>query len=147
MPADLRFDARLFMETLDCADEDHVALLVRDKDNPVRLDDGDTTAVLMPLCRDTTPRTGEVSPAERGAESLEAALTLPDPDAKEFFGRPAKPRKAVAGVSLAEVMAWVADAPKHEREQAHTLLGQYMLTQETHATEAPAMAETVSAVA
>jgi len=118
MPADLRFDARLFMETLDCADEDHVALLVRDKDNPVRLDDGDTTAVLMPLCRDTTPRTGEVSPAERGAESLEAALTLPDPDPLAFFGQAAKPAKTQR-VTFDAVMGWIRDASEHDRMRVY----------------------------
>jgi len=128
LPAGLRFDARLFMETLDCSDDDFATLLVRDAENPTCLDFRNVTAVLMPLVGGFGAP-AEVSAEERGAASLEDALKLDDPDPAAFFGQAAKParvgrpkkQKAVwpKEVSFIDAMHWVNYAP--DEEIAHVL--------------------------
>ena len=142
MPAGLLFNSGYLMDTLGAAKEDYVTISARDGNNPARLDDGNVTAVLMPLYNGGgSPE--EVSTEERGAESLEAALALDDPDPAAFFGQsaaPAKPKKAARRISLDAVIAWIVDAPEHERERAYTLLGRYMRTREAREAAAPAAA-------
>ena len=86
MPDEALLNLDLLLSVLESVPDDYVTLFIPPGHTPLRMDAGATTVLLMPLWDDSRPAK-KCSPADRGAKSLMAALSLPDPDPAEFFGQ------------------------------------------------------------
>ena len=119
-PGGIVFEARLLVDVLKSAEDDSITLYFSPKPGGVASFASGASVLLMPKWDCVSEAYDEVDPAERGAESLEAALQMPDPiqpkaatKVKDVAPKTIRTRK----VTTDQVLAWLSNAGKDDLDR------------------------------